>query len=184
MQIYLYQNEQQVGPYSEEDIRNMVASGSIAATDHGWREGMAEWQPINTFLQFALLSPASVRIPPPVHAPEEPLILVPQRRPQPITYAPSTRKCPFCAEQISIEAKKCKHCGETIDVALRAAEESKRSQANQPMVFMNAGGAVNVSNEKHNFPHGLHLILTILTAGAWLIIWVLHYLFRNRRYYY
>ena len=181
MQIYLYQNEQQAGPYSEEDIRGLVTSGAIAETDLGWHEGMAQWQPINTFLQFALASAVPVRrIPTP---PEEPLILVPQRKSHSITHEPRTQKCPFCAEQISVEAKKCKHCGETIDVALRAAEESKRSQANQPMVFMNAGGSA-VSNEKHRFPHGMHLILTILTAGGWSIIWVLHYLFRNRRYYY
>jgi len=39
-------------------------------------------------------------------------------------------------------AKKCKHCGETLDVALRAAEEAKKSNSSQqqPMVFMNAGG--------------------------------------------
>jgi TM2 domain-containing membrane protein YozV len=37
------------------------------------------------------------------------------------------RECPFCAEQIMPLAKKCKHCGETLDVALRAAEEARRS---------------------------------------------------------
>jgi uncharacterized membrane protein YvbJ len=34
--------------------------------------------------------------------------------------------CPFCGEQILAMAKKCKHCGETVDVTLRAAEESRR----------------------------------------------------------
>lgn len=34
--------------------------------------------------------------------------------------------CPFCGEQVLTTAKKCKHCGETLDVALRAAEEAKR----------------------------------------------------------
>src|ERR1035441_536754 len=26
-----------------------------------------------------------------------------------------TRKCPFCAEEIAADAKKCKHCGEYVD---------------------------------------------------------------------
>jgi hypothetical protein len=42
---------------------------------------------------------------------------------------PSYKRCPFCAEAILLEAKKCKHCGETLDAALRAAEEAARAVA-------------------------------------------------------
>ena len=42
------------------------------------------------------------------------------------TQTQQTQECPFCAEHISVRAKKCRHCGETIDVALRVAEEAKR----------------------------------------------------------
>lgn len=31
-----------------------------------------------------------------------------------------TKKCPFCAETILAEARKCKHCGELLDERLRA----------------------------------------------------------------
>ncbi len=58
----------------------------------------------------------------------------------PTAPTPRTKACPFCGEDILTEARKCKHCGETVDVALRVAEESKKAHANQPMVFMNAGG--------------------------------------------
>jgi predicted RNA-binding Zn-ribbon protein involved in translation (DUF1610 family) len=50
------------------------------------------------------------------------------------------KECPFCGEQVLEVAKKCKHCGETIDVALRVAEEAKRAAEKGPQVFMNAGG--------------------------------------------
>lgn len=50
MQIYLHQNEQQVGPFSIQDIQSMLASGSIAVSDYGWHEGLTEWQPLNSFL--------------------------------------------------------------------------------------------------------------------------------------
>ena len=52
-----------------------------------------------------------------------------------------SKECPFCSEDVKLNAKKCKHCGETIDVALRAAEDARRqSNSNTPNVFMNAGG--------------------------------------------
>ena len=36
----------------------------------------------------------------------------------------TTRRCPFCSEEIQSEAKKCKHCGEWLN-----GRESKRSEA-------------------------------------------------------
>lgn len=48
-------------------------------------------------------------------------------------------ECPFCAELINSKAKKCKHCGEFLDVALRAAEEAKKT--NSSNVYMNAVSA-------------------------------------------
>lgn len=56
--------------------------------------------------------------------------------------------CPFCAEQVSSAAKKCKHCGETIDVALRAAEEARRAaerSSSGQQVFMNAASSATAA---------------------------------------
>ncbi len=104
------------------------------------------------------------------------------------------KECPFCAEDVKINAKKCKYCGETIDVALRAAEEAKQSN-NNPNVFMNAGGGGASSSSasaaasgggqfmRRNFPHGWHILGTILTLGWWLPVWILMYIFRNKNYY-
>ena len=36
-----------------------------------------------------------------------------------------TKKCPFCSEEILFEAKKCKHCGEFLDLAIR--KKNKRN---------------------------------------------------------
>ena len=52
------------------------------------------------------------------------------------------KECHFCAEKIKVNAKKCKHCGETIDILLRVAEEAKNSN-NSPNVYMNAGGGAS-----------------------------------------
>ena len=40
----------------------------------------------------------------------------------------STKKCPFCAEDIDRDAVKCKHCGEYLTD--KAKKESKQGQQN------------------------------------------------------
>ena len=36
-----------------------------------------------------------------------------------------TKKCPFCAEEIAVEAVKCKHCGEFMNKDEGSAETSE-----------------------------------------------------------
>jgi hypothetical protein len=61
---------------------------------------------------------------------------------QPGASAGGTVECPFCAEQIAARAKKCRHCGETVDVAMRRADEALRaSERNSGNVYMNAASA-------------------------------------------
>ena len=65
MNYYLYLNGQQIGPYTEEQIRNLIAAGTVAQTDLCWQEGMAEWQPLYTMLSFVQVAAAAVPPPPP-----------------------------------------------------------------------------------------------------------------------
>ncbi|OYY88877.1 MAG: hypothetical protein B7Y45_13870 [Sphingomonas sp. 28-66-16] len=98
-------------------------------------------------------------------------------------------ECPFCAEQILARAKKCRHCGETVDVAMRKAEEAMR-MVDRPaqQVFMNAGGGAGVGGlygpALRSFGHGIHIFLSLITAGAWLPVWFGLYLIRDRKVYY
>ncbi len=50
MQIYLIQNGHQIGPFTMEQVRAMLAAQSITLNDQGWHEGLTDWQPLNTFL--------------------------------------------------------------------------------------------------------------------------------------
>ncbi len=44
MQIYLARNNQQAGPYSLEQINQMLASQQVLLTDLAWHQGMPEWK--------------------------------------------------------------------------------------------------------------------------------------------
>jgi hypothetical protein len=67
----------------------------------------------------------------PVEVPVAVAVVAAQSTPAPTA---AVRPCPFCAEVINVEARKCKHCGETLDPAMRAAEEARRaSQRREPV---------------------------------------------------
>ena len=42
-----------LGIFSEEEVREGLRRGPFAPTDIGWREGMANWQPLAQFSEFA-----------------------------------------------------------------------------------------------------------------------------------
>lgn len=91
------------------------------------------------------------------------------------------KACAFCGEDVLAVAKKCKHCGETLDVALRAAEEAKREarrgrdRGNQTTQVVVGGGG---GYYKAPFNHVPHVILDVITLGLWLpihlICWACH----------
>jgi hypothetical protein len=53
------------GNFSEETVREGLRSGRFLATDLGWREGMATWQPLSQFAEFTADMPAGAVSPPP-----------------------------------------------------------------------------------------------------------------------
>lgn len=46
MQIYLARNNQQVGPYTLEQLNAMLASNEVLLTDLMWHDGMDKWQSV------------------------------------------------------------------------------------------------------------------------------------------
>jgi hypothetical protein len=55
MELYLHQNGEQVGPYTEDHISSMLASGELSRNDIVWHEGLTDWQAIHVV--FSLPSP-------------------------------------------------------------------------------------------------------------------------------
>jgi hypothetical protein len=127
----------------------------------------------------------------------------PPSSPPPATPPAPTKDCPWCGERVLAVAKVCKHCGQTIDAVIlqlekQIAEKSASAPAAPaPMIFMNAGGGGGGSSSssrstatasaavvaarpayrrvapRRAFPHLTHFILTLLTCGIWLPVWVL-----------
>jgi len=93
---------------------------------------------------------------------------VPARAPATVE---ATQQCPFCGSEIPSVAK-------AADEARRAANEAKRYSrrgggGNQQQVVIHEG--YRGPRYVKSFPHVLHLVLTLLTCGIWLPVWIVHY---------
>ncbi|QIO08562.1 RDD family protein [Acinetobacter lanii] len=55
MQIYLARNNQQAGPYTVEQINQMLASQQVLLTDLAWYQGMPEWKALGEITQGKLV---------------------------------------------------------------------------------------------------------------------------------
>jgi peptidyl-prolyl cis-trans isomerase B (cyclophilin B) len=43
MQIYIHRNNEQLGPFTEAEVKAKLASGAISLEDHVWWQGQANW---------------------------------------------------------------------------------------------------------------------------------------------
>jgi uncharacterized membrane protein YhaH (DUF805 family) len=77
--LLILHNGQQLGPYSEIQLRQYVESGVFSSTDLVWRAGMREWTPLSHILpgirppQQSVSARLSVTAPPQPHQASDPL---------------------------------------------------------------------------------------------------------------
>lgn len=105
--IFVFHDNEQIGPFNEEKIRRYLAEGRIQPTTLGWVEGAADWKPISEMLDST--ARPSTPTPPPI-----------QSAPPSLPSASNSgsvkmKACQFCGEQILKIAKKCKHCGSDLE---------------------------------------------------------------------
>ena len=62
MSIYVHRNGQQLGPFTEEQLKAQLASGAISIQDHVWWDGQKDWVPLNQ-TPFGGLPPGAPVIP-------------------------------------------------------------------------------------------------------------------------
>ncbi|WP_089605554.1 RDD family protein [Acinetobacter piscicola] len=55
MQIYLARNNQQAGPYTIEQLNQMLESQQVLLTDLAWHQGMTEWKTLGELTQGQLV---------------------------------------------------------------------------------------------------------------------------------
>jgi len=60
--IHVNRGATSLGVFSEEEVREGLRTGRFTSSDIGWREGMANWQPLSQFPELSAASPAA---PPP-----------------------------------------------------------------------------------------------------------------------
>jgi hypothetical protein len=60
--IHVNRGATSLGVFSEQEVREGLSAGRFAPTDIGWREGMASWEPLSRFPEFA--NAAAPAVPP------------------------------------------------------------------------------------------------------------------------
>jgi uncharacterized RDD family membrane protein YckC len=67
MQIYLARSNQQAGPYTLEQVNQMLATGQVSLTDLAWHEGMPAWKALGEMTggQLVYQPPVAAYTPPP-----------------------------------------------------------------------------------------------------------------------
>ena len=79
MQIFINKNGNQLGPFPESKVAEMLKSGQLAATDLAWSEGLETWKPLSSFAQLQSIAGG----PPPL--PGQPPALPSQRKTEPLS---------------------------------------------------------------------------------------------------
>jgi hypothetical protein len=102
-------NGQEEGPFTTGQIRDLWTEMKVAGDTLFARPGMAEWKPLITIQKE-------------IFGNEPP--------------KPANKKCTFCAEEISLEALKCKHCGASLSTRVLQST----AQPKDPLLMAIASG--------------------------------------------
>src|SRR6266704_5446603 len=90
--IHVNRGATSLGAFPEEQVREGIRAGRFLPSDLGWREGMASWQPLSQFTEFAddiaAAAPAPAPGAPPPQASTAPAMIAPATGSTSATSAP------------------------------------------------------------------------------------------------
>jgi len=73
MDWYYAGNGQQLGPVSQDQLKELVKGGQVQGSDLVWNEGLADWVPLSTLPEFAIAAEKSETAPAAPAAPAAPV---------------------------------------------------------------------------------------------------------------
>lgn len=82
---------------------------------------------------------------------------------------PKMKKCPYCSEEILVDAIKCKHCGEWLDKEHRS-EHIDRT-VSEPIIIPLTPSPHKIEKISDVTPVWIFIILNILSLGLYQIYW-------------
>ncbi len=79
MNIYIFKDGRQEGPYSLEEVRRLRADGKLMNSDYAWQDGLADWVPLASIpgIVAPITPPAPPGVPPVPSVPLPAPILAP-----------------------------------------------------------------------------------------------------------
>jgi TM2 domain-containing membrane protein YozV len=68
-EFHLFHNDEQIGPFTEQEIRGFLDEGRIESSILAWQDGAPEWKPLSEILKAS--TPNSNQSPPPMQLPQQ-----------------------------------------------------------------------------------------------------------------